>query len=90
MKLKILVASLWVFLRAAAQADVYTVMSAADTGALSLRQAILDAGEGGGFVLCPSAGLQEWPTCDAQTVANFLAYIEAGHDYGKYPLKREW
>ena len=54
-----------------------------------VRQAILDAGEGGGFVLCPSAGLQEWPTCDERTVQNFLAYIEAGRDYGKYPLKRE-
>jgi len=40
-------------------------------------------------VLCPSAGLQEWPTCDERTVQNFLAYIEAGRDYGKYPLKRE-
>ncbi|HQI75155.1 MAG TPA: uroporphyrinogen decarboxylase family protein [Candidatus Latescibacteria bacterium] len=55
-----------------------------------VRQAILDAGEGGGFVLCPSAGLQEWPTCDEQTVANFLAYIDAGREYGKYPLSREW
>ena len=54
-----------------------------------VRGAILDAGEGGGFVLCPSAGLQEWPTCDERTVANFLAYIDAGLEYGKYPLKRE-
>jgi len=54
-----------------------------------VRQSILDAGEGGGFVLCPSAGLQEWPTCDERTEANFLAYIEAGLEYGAYPLRRE-
>lgn len=52
-----------------------------------VRTAILDAGEGGGFVLCPSAGLQEWPTCDERTVANFLAYIDAGLEYGTYPLR---
>lgn len=54
-----------------------------------VRGAVLDAGEGGGFVLCPSAGLQEWPICDDRTVANFLAYIDAGLEYGTYPLKRE-
>lgn len=54
-----------------------------------VRQSILDAGEGGGFVLCPSAGLQEWPTCDERTVANFLAYIDAGIEYGAHPLRRE-
>jgi len=48
-----------------------------------VRQSIIDAGEGGGFVLCPSAGLQEWPTCDDRTVRNFLAYIDAGVEYGK-------
>jgi uroporphyrinogen-III decarboxylase len=52
-----------------------------------VRGAILDAGEGGGFVLCPSAGLQEWPTCDDRTVANFLAYIDAGIEFGTYPLR---
>jgi hypothetical protein len=68
--------------------EMYT--SSTDEIRERVRQSILDAGEGGGFVLCPSAGLQEWPTCDDQTVANFLAYIEAGRDYGQYPLKREW
>jgi superfamily I DNA/RNA helicase len=52
-----------------------------------VRQAILDGGEGGGFILCPSAGLQEWPTCDDRTVSNFLAFIDAGLEYGEYPLK---
>lgn len=54
-----------------------------------VRGAIHDAGEGGGFVLCPSAGLQEWPTCDERTVRNWLAYIDAGREYGAYPLRRE-
>jgi len=54
-----------------------------------VRQSIIDAGEGGGFVLCPSAGLQEWPTCDDRTARNFLAYIDAGVEYGGYAAKRE-
>lgn len=49
--------------------------------------AIQDAGPGGRFILCPSAGLQEWPACDERTVQNFLTFIETGLEFGTYPIR---
>ena len=45
---------------------------------------IRDAASGGGFILGPSAGVQEWPICTERTVRNFLTYIETGLEFGKY------
>ena len=39
----------------------------------------------GRFILCPTSGFMEWPVCEPKTVANWLAYIEAGREYGGYP-----
>ena len=49
--------------------------------------AIQDAGPGGRLILCPSSGVQEWPTCDERTVQNFLMFIETGLEFGKYPIR---
>ena len=52
-----------------------------------VREAIRDAAQEGAFILCPTTGLVEWPVLDARTEANWLAYIEAGVKYGKYPFE---
>ena len=50
-----------------------------------VRQAIEQAAPGGGLILCPTAGIQEWPVCSDRTRDNFLDFIEAGLEYGGYP-----
>ena len=47
-----------------------------------VRQAI-EQGRGGGLILCPTSGFMEWPTCNPEKVANYLAFIEAGLEYGR-------
>jgi len=47
-----------------------------------VRQAIEEA-RGGPFILCPTSGFMEWPTCNPEKVANYLAFIEAGLEYGQ-------
>lgn len=49
-------------------------------------EAVRDAGPGGRFILCPSTGVMEWPTCDDRTVQNFLTFIETGLECGTYPI----
>ncbi|MHB0876262.1 MAG: uroporphyrinogen decarboxylase family protein [Anaerolineae bacterium] len=49
-----------------------------------VRQAIEEA-RGGPFILCPTAGFMEWPTCNPEKVENFLTFIEAGLEYGQDP-----
>jgi hypothetical protein len=46
-----------------------------------VRKAISDAGEGGGFVLCPTASPIP-PTIEDKVLKNYLALIQAGLDYG--------
>ena len=47
-----------------------------------VRQAIEQA-RGGGFVLCPTSAFMEWPTCNPEKVQNYLAFIEAGLEFGQ-------
>lgn len=49
----------------------------------AVRQAILDAGEGGGFILSSSNSIHS--SCNP---ANLIAMVEAGRKYGLYPLVR--
>ena len=49
-----------------------------------VRQAIEEA-RGGPFILCPTSGFMEWPVCNPEKVANYLALIEAGLEYGQEP-----
>ena len=51
-----------------------------------VRDAIHGAARDGAFVLCPTTGLAEWPTLDARTEANWLAYLQAGREFGQYPI----
>jgi hypothetical protein len=46
-----------------------------------VRQAMEQA-RGGGFILCPTSGFMEWPTCSPQKVENYLAFIQAGLEFG--------
>ena len=50
-------------------------------------EAIQQAAPGGGFILCPTSGLQEWPVCSVRLRENFLTLIEAGLEYGQYPIQ---
>ncbi len=47
-----------------------------------VRQAIEQA-RGGGLILCPTSGFMEWPTCNPEKVANYLAFIQAGLEFGQ-------
>ena len=49
-----------------------------------VARAIEDA-RGGGFILCPTSGFMEWPICGEQQRQNFLAFIEAGLEFGRNP-----
>lgn len=49
----------------------------------SVAGAIADAAEDGGFILCPSAS-PHTPRLAELTVANYLAMIETGVEYGRY------
>jgi uroporphyrinogen-III decarboxylase len=49
----------------------------------SVVQAMEDAAEGGGFILCPSAS-PHTPELSPRTVANYLAMIEIGRSMGRY------
>jgi hypothetical protein len=51
-----------------------------------VQAAIRQGAPGGGFILCPTAGFMEWPVCEPKTAANWLAFVQAGIDYGKYPI----
>jgi len=51
-----------------------------------VRRAMREAAPGGGFILCPTSGLQEWPVCTDTVRDNFMAFIEAGLEYGRYPI----
>jgi len=51
-----------------------------------VHTAIREGAPGGGFILCPTSGFMEWPTCEPKTVANWLAYIQAGREFGEYPI----
>lgn len=46
--------------------------------------AIAEGGREGRFILSPTAGVQSWPTCDQTTFTNFIAFIEAGLEHGRY------
>ncbi|MHC4150257.1 MAG: uroporphyrinogen decarboxylase family protein, partial [Planctomycetota bacterium] len=46
-----------------------------------VKNAILDAADGGGFVLCPTASPIP-PTLEDKVLKNYLALIQAGLDYG--------
>jgi hypothetical protein len=61
-------------------------MFRASTGRIRMlvRQAIEEA-RGGPFILCPTAGFMEWPTCNPEKVANFQTFVEAGLEYGLEP-----
>ena len=52
-----------------------------------VRDAIHGAARDGAFILCPTTGLAEWPTLDEKTEANWLAYINAGLEFGQYPMR---
>ena len=47
------------------------------------RKIIEDAAAGGGLILCPTAS-PHWPTLSARTLANYVAFIETGREYGRY------
>lgn len=47
----------------------------------TVKQAITDAAEGGGFILCPTASPIP-PVLDEKVLNNYLALIEAGLEYG--------
>ncbi|HEY65526.1 MAG TPA: hypothetical protein G4O02_13250 [Caldilineae bacterium] len=51
-----------------------------------VRQTILDAGQGGGLILAPTAGPYE-PQITPRTAANYIRFIEAGLRWGRYPLQ---
>jgi len=51
-----------------------------------VRQTILDAGQGGGLILAPTAGPYE-PRITPRTAANYIRFIEAGLRWGRYPLQ---
>lgn len=50
-----------------------------------VREAILQGAAGGGFILSVCASPYE-RSLSPQASANFVRYLEAGHQYGKYPL----
>jgi len=47
------------------------------------RRIVEDAGEGGGLILCPTAS-PFWPTLSDRVRDNYLAFIDAGLDFGRY------
>jgi len=51
-----------------------------------VRQAIREGAPGGRFILCPTTGFMEWPTCEPKVVENWIAYMAAGREYGRYPV----
>ena len=51
-----------------------------------VRTAIREGAPGGAFILCPTSGFMEWPQTTQKVVDNWLAYIEAGREYGEYPI----
>ncbi|MGQ9553956.1 MAG: uroporphyrinogen decarboxylase family protein [Anaerolineae bacterium] len=48
-----------------------------------LVRTAIEQGRGGGLILCPTSGFMEWPTASETQVANYLAFIEAGLEYGR-------
>ena len=48
----------------------------------AVRQCISDAGSGGGYLLCSSNSIHS--SCKAE---NLRAMVEAGLEFGKYPLE---
>ena len=54
-----------------------------DTSAKTSARADAEAPGTGGLILCPTSAFMEWPTCNPEKVANYLAFIQAGLEFGQ-------
>jgi uroporphyrinogen decarboxylase len=52
----------------------------------AVRHAIITCGPGGGFVLSLAGDIRRENTCDERVLDNVRAFVEAGREFGHYPI----
>ena len=52
-----------------------------------VREAIRQGAPGGGFILCPTSSPWQTATLSDQAVRNYLTFIDAGLEFGRYPIR---